>query len=520
MIELQTKIHDSYSVEFKEGFVVPEEDQSQSQFTINTWLFVPSSLDLTAETYPKHLFWRDLKSQVRMITPVFTLHEMTKAGALPVAYLSNAMNRMAADPSEENVEEYVYQIKMFCAILKSATREETHRICRIADGLARPGDREADGAALEGFTGSSTAFALDLGQILAVFHSLRQIVAAPAGGASDRSASGSQSTGNAVPGVSDRMREVYAYGDEFTGHIVSLYAYRIIERMEALAPKSDACHLLKQLVNDISAHGREMGFACPDSTRSRHNDMLIYRHGVLKKFIESELFVSLKKKKDGIAAEQTLYALAAGIAMIFATIVSFSVQRKFGSLSIPLFFALIFSYMIKDRIKELSRYWFVHRLGKKYYDNKSTVSVKGVPVGTIKEGVDFIDYAKVPGEVLKLRSLQSPMAVGNDVLDEKVILYRKLVTIDAQALHKSGTYDVKGINDICRLHLARFTQKMDNPDQTLMCLDENCSLKQVWGKKIYYLNIVLQMCSGDKTEYRRYRLNLTRDGIRNIEEIS
>ncbi len=500
MIDLQTKIHDSYSVEFKEGFVVPDDDQGQSQFTINTWLFVPSSLDLTAETYPKHLFWRDLKSQVRMITPVFTLHEMTKAGAQPVAYLSNAMNRMAADPSEENVEEYVYQIKMFCAILKSATREETHRLCRIADGLARLGDREGDIAALEIFTGPSTAFALDLGQIMTVFHSLRQIVAAP--------------------GVSDRMREVYAYGDEFAGHIVSLYTYRIIERMESLAPKSDACHLLKQLVNDISAHGREMGFACPDSTRSRHNDMLIYRHGILKKFIESELFVSLKKKKDGIAAEQTLYALAAGIAMIFATIVSFSVQRKFGSLSIPLFFALIFSYMIKDRIKELSRYWFVHKLGKKYYDNKSTVSVKGVQMGTIKEGVDFIDYSKVPEEVIKLRSVQSPMAVGSDVLDEKVILYRKLVTIDSPALHKSGIYDVKGINDICRLHLARFTQKMDNPDQTLMCLDENSSLKQVVGKKIYYMNIVLQMCSGDKTEYRRYRLNLTRDGIRNIEEIA
>ena len=500
MIDLQTKIHDNYSVEFKEGFVVPEDDQRQSQFTINTWLFVPSSLDITAETYPKHLFWRDLKSHVRMITPVFTLHEMTKVDSQPVAYLSEAMKRMAAEPSGENVEEYVYQIKMFCAILKSATREETHRICRIADTLATLGEQEADNAALELFTGSSTAFALDLERVLTLFHSLRQIIE--------------------VPGVSDKMREVYAYGDEFTGHIVTLYAYRIIQRMESLAPKSDACHLMKQLVNDISSHGREMGFAFPDSTRSRHNDTLIYRHGVLKKFIESELFVSLKKKKDGIAAEQTLYALAAGIAMIFATIVSFSVQRRFGSLSIPLFFALIFSYMIKDRIKELSRYWFVHRLGKKYYDNKSAVWVKGVQVGTIKEGVDFIDYDKVPGEVLKLRSLQLPMAVGNDVLDEKVILYRKLVTIDAQALHKSGTYDVKGINNICRLHIARFTQKMDNPDQTLMCLDEDNCLKQVAGKKIYYLNIVLQMCSGDKTEYRRYRLNLTRDGILNIEELS
>lgn len=516
MIDLQTKIHDSYSVEFKEGFVVPEEDlkaaearaagkkprkqfrkpkkKDLSQFVINTWLFVPSGLDLNAETYPKHLFWRDLKSQVRMITPVFTLHDMTRPESQPVANLTEAMNRLAADTCEKNVQEYAYQIKMFCAIVKSATREETHRLCRIADSIGREDENPDD------FRKLSTSFALNLGRILTLFHSMHRIVEAP--------------------GITEKMCEVYAYGDEFLGHVVSLYTYRIIERMESLDPKSDACHLLKQLIDDIHAHGREMGFAYPDSSRRRHNDMLVYRHGILKKFVESELLVSLKKKKDGIAAEQTLYALAAGIAMIFATIVSFSVQRRFGSLSIPLFFALIFSYMIKDRIKELSRYWFVHKLGRKYYDNKSTVSMKGAQVGEIKEGVDFIDYSKVPQEVLELRSRNSLMNVGNDVLDEKVILYRKLVTIDSLQLCQSSTYDVKGINNICRLNLTRFTQKMDNPDQTLMCLDENDALTQVTGRKNYYLNIVLQICSGDYTQYRRYRLELTRDGISSIEEIA
>jgi hypothetical protein len=37
----------------------------------------------------------------------------------------------------------------------------------------------------------------------------------------------------------------------------------------------------------------------------------------------------------------------------------------------PFFVALVVSYMLKDRIKELGRYYFAHKLGKNYYDHKT-----------------------------------------------------------------------------------------------------------------------------------------------------
>ena len=52
----------------------------------------------------------------------------------------------------------------------------------------------------------------------------------------------------------------------------------------------------------------------------------------------------------------------------------------------PLFIVLVVSYMLKDRIKDLLRYYFAHKLGNKYYDKKAVVTIGKNRVGEIKEG--------------------------------------------------------------------------------------------------------------------------------------
>ena len=81
--------------------------------------------------------------------------------------------------------------------------------------------------------------------------------------------------------------------------------------------------------------------------------------------------------------------------MVFATVVAFAFQRRFGNFSGPLFVALVVSYMLKARIKELARYYFAHRLGRKYLDNTADINIKEQPIGWLKEGMDFISDGKV-----------------------------------------------------------------------------------------------------------------------------
>ena len=106
------------------------------------------------------------------------------------------------------------------------------------------------------------------------------------------------------------------------------------------------------------------------------NSNLVYRWGVLKKYIESDLFLSIDKRKSGVITEQVYYSLAAGLSMIFATFISFFFQKKYGNFTTPFFFALVISYMLKDRIKEIVRYLFANNRKIRYFDNKTTLSIK------------------------------------------------------------------------------------------------------------------------------------------------
>lgn len=205
--------------------------------------------------------------------------------------------------------------------------------------------------------------------------------------------------------------------------------------------------------------------------------------------------------------------------MIFATAIAFSFQQKFGNFTVPLFAALVVSYMLKDRIKELMRYYFAHRLGPKYFDNKINISVKDRTIGWSKEGVDFISDNKVPQDVMKLRSRSPLLEAENRINDEKILLYRKRVRINRDKLEKGSKYIISGINDIMRIYINSFTQKMDNPSIPLFTLDNSNSVNIIKGNKVYFINIVMQFQYEDQIDYKRFRISCNRSGIFKIEEL-
>ena len=235
--------------------------------------------------------------------------------------------------------------------------------------------------------------------------------------------------------------------------------------------------------------------------------------------MESDLYIRLQKKKDGVAIEQLYYSIAAGVAMIFATAVAWHTQVRFGNITWPLFVVLVVSYMLKDRIKDLLRYYFAHKLGNKYYDKKATITIGKNRVGEIKEGFDFISDTKTPAEVLKMREQASSVEDESRIFEEKVLLYRKHVTIDDVALAANDDYPMRGINEIMRLHLNRFTHKMDNPEVPIDSIDDKGNILQLKVQKLYYVNIVFQLQHDTETEYHHFRISMTRNGVIDIEKV-
>lgn len=134
------------------------------------------------------------------------------------------------------------------------------------------------------------------------------------------------------------------------------------------------------------------------------NEILIFRQGVLKKYIGSVLFLDTQRESEGKFLEQILVGGAAGLAMVFATLVAFYAQKEFGNFTLPLFALLVASYIFKDRIKELSRIYFVNKLNKYRFDHKTDIfGDEGKRVGTCKEAINFVPEYKLPRKIRTFR---------------------------------------------------------------------------------------------------------------------
>ena len=317
------------------------------------------------------------------------------------------------------------------------------------------------------------------------------------------------------------MRNYFRMGDEFMSNIVEVRALRVIRKIDSSrhsACLADERQRLAMLVTEETEYRKSKGYGIIGED-PEYNRQIVYHNGMLKKFVESDLYIGLEKKKDGVAVEQLYYSIAAGVAMIFATGVAWITQVRFGNITWPLFIALVISYMMKDRIKELMRFYFAHKLGNKYYDKKAKISIGKKNVGFIKEGVDFISFEKTPQQVKQMRNDAATIDDASRIFEEKILLYRKRLQIDSAVLSDICEYPIKGINEIMRLHLTRFSQKMDNPEVPVDHLSQDGSISTVKVQKIYYINVIFQLRHGTEAEYRHFRIQMTRSGILKVEEV-
>lgn len=486
MINIQAKIHDRFTIEFKVGFNADRE-QTVNKFSMSTWLFIPYSLDINASTYTKDRFYRDLRTNTRLITPVFLLGEIAKGRAEPLELLKNSIRRLADNPDKRNTGDYEYNIKMFAAIFKSSVRNQIFYI------LKPPAEVDRLDLCRELVT--------DISDILTSYRSLYRMIS--------------------IPTLSRECFDYFLFGDEFMSNIVHKQLFRLVNHLkeEHNSIYAEAHEGILDLLEQEISYRKSRGYPVIDKKSPDGNRDLVYRSGALKKYIESELFLNTAKKKDGVFVEQIYYSVAAGISMIFATAIAFSFQQKYGNFTMPLFVALVVGYMLKDRIKELSRYYFAHKLKEKYFDNKTTISINEHPVGWSKEGVDFINDHMVPREVLRIRSRTPLLEADNRYTEEKIILFRKILELDREQLDLNSEYYISGINDILRFNLSSYLQKMDDPEVPLYILSKENGYQQITGSKVYYLNFVMQFRYNQYESFKRYRIVFNRNGIIEIEEL-
>lgn len=481
MIDIQTKIHDKFSVEFKIGFS-GREGVKEDHFDVNSWIFIPNGLDINKQTYSKERFYADMKSNVRLLTPAFTLKQMLEGEEAPLHHVKNALEAVTAEATEERLNEFEFQLKLFASIFKSSIRNESAHL------MAHPDEPDIRDRCL--------SYVDDVSRVLQAFRGLRD------------------SIGQEHEALVTKMN----YADEFISHqadIRTMKVLKAVNRSDAQQMK-EAFKVLADMIVEEKDYKTSRGYSHAVIGDKDNNRRLLYRHSLLKKYIESALFLKVNTTQDGQAVKQISFSLAAGLAMMVYLLVTMPFQKYLGNYPSLIFFILVLFYILKDRIKELTRWLFAYQLKDKYYDNKTVVSIKNKAIGWLKEGMDFITDDKVPDEVLKLRN-RNKLEAENKLLEEKIILYRKRVEIDNVVLRNQFDYEFKGINDIIRYHINYLTKKMDNPESEITCLDENRQLRSVTAERVYTLHFVLQFKWEDQVEYKAFHVVVNRNGILNIK---
>mgnify|MGYP001828317071 CR=1 FL=1 len=486
-IDESIRIRDRHQFEIKLHYPISQKKKIASH-DLECFIFVPRSLGLNRTNYSKARFYDDLQTHIRFKTPAVPLESIASHHDSPLRKLALSADSMTQNDTEANINAFEYRLKLFCCILQSALKKSTVLIHETED----PDKHER---LLKGYLDAT-------GAIIDDYRALRKKIA------------GSKK--------SDRAIRVYAFGDEYISLLVERHSYELLRQLDIAknrtAPSQHRGVL--ELIRQEVGYRKSQGYPSIPTHRN-DNEQLIFRRNVLKKYMHKVLFLNTRTKDEGTVIEHGLLGIAAGISMLFATMVLFLSQSFYGPLTMQVFLALVIGYMFKDRIKEILRVYFSRKVSSMFYDHRTRIYASPErPIGYCRESFDFVDEVKVPGRIMRIRNRDHMTEIENDWVSENILRYRKRIKLSSRAI--SSAYldiDTNGIKDIMRFNVAEMTRRMGNPRKELFVLEKN-GYRRVKAERVYHLNMILCCGDGEHVRYKHFRIVLNRRKIKRIETLS
>lgn len=465
-------------------------DQENTEYVVETFIFLPTNLPLNSKTYDKEKFYRDNTAYIRFKTPAFMLPEIIYGEDSPLEKTRAGIIRLIETPDDtEAVENYNYRLRMFCSILKSALRDEVERIENIHDPQLR--NEEA------------TMMVDSLARLQEEFSRLHDI-----------------------PGfntLDSEKKAMFGFSDEYTGILSEYHLFKLLEVLDRDREPPVQTELRSKIVEEIKAsNAYRFSAGYPTIVRENStNETFIYRMRMLKKIMGSILYIRTQNIDDGKWAEKFAINIAAGLAMAIATGVLLVAQTFHrNGLAWWVVFTAVVAYIIRERMKESSRSFFVEWIRSHYYDYKTILRDDlDRKIGESKSFMSFLRQSKVPRKILAARDKDLITTLLADGHDEEVIYAKKRITIrNASCRTIWSDFKVDGINDIVRYNMSRFMEKMNQPERKLFILDGD-DWKTVEGTGVYHFNMILRYGMGEASEIHKFRLIMNRNGIQRIIEV-
>ncbi len=483
MIRSRIKIHDKFSVVIDVTYDKLF-DRKKSKYTTITYLFISDSLNINKETYPDTKFYNDVRLFVKYDTPNYSLDDINKGHKSLMKNLTDNTDNFIKRTSKKNRSLYKDQVKMFAATFSGLLREENEKLIR----QRKPGTDQINELREK---------------IISILNDFRSIVEKVKKTSLDK-----------------KDKSVMMYADEHMSNVVEFQMMKLYNYLKRKNAAPEELDKIVTLINSEQKYKKQKAYSSPKD-KNVNPDELLYRRNQLKKYIEDVFYLNRDVRVDGAVVQQTLLALAAGLAMVFSTGIAFYYQQVYGNFTIPFFIALVISYMLKDRIKWLMGWLLVSKSNSFYYDYKIRInnSLKK-KIGVIKENFVFVPIKKLGKKVKTHRMKDRIIAADEYDLREKIIQYKKKIVIYPKRFGDDlPDKNILGLTDITRFNFHRFIQYMDDPKEDFILVKKGEIYNKV-ANKIYHINLIQKHYTEEGIEFSRYRIIINRNGIKRIEKVA
>ena len=452
------KQHGKKQIEVKQKIRITDKTK-KLKYRVDTFFIFPGALQITENNFKKEEFKHNLKCYL-------SLSEQSPS----LSGLRNELSELRLSPGQEEESDDFY--RRFCLKYKTALQESSRSLM------------ENQELSVE----ETEAFLQTVNKLLEEFRKIKS----------------SQENSDHLVQLLDKLDEYLT--------VVTAFCLRDLSEVCIGEPRNKILSFWQEVEKS-----RASRFPVESIEGESKESAFLMRWSFLKKFVQSSLFLDIRYKQGAPLLTHSIYGSAAALSMLFATVVAFFYQDRYGSLSQNLFFALVIAYIFKDRFKEIVRDWLSNVIFRRWIpDRRLFIFLGKKKVGCAKENFDFVSLNELP--ISNKDILQEDARLLSDCFRQSkltpyacdsIFRYSREITLSA-----SEFPDEACLIDIIRFNISEFLHNLGATSEGLPFFCDNG--KSPKGEKLYNIYLFRSFCVGEKSDSEVIRVTVNAKAVRRI----
>ena len=494
--------HDLNNFECKVDYHI-EPDLRENRYEMSIFFFIPNSLNVNKQTYSEKEFFGDMTTYLRFKTP-----QMALAGLLhednvlsPFFLIDQNLEKIRNGYTEEKlVNKIKYELRVLGSIVKVTLRDQFEYY--FQEGMKEDQQEEV--------FSQLKAYLKEIELLQQKMVNLKDDIAHVQ--------------------IPHTIRESLSFVDDYIGRQIeerltkSISLFRNMKTFKKICFEDISTRIKTELERRTKINSR---FSLQKDSSAQKRADFSYWERILKKYVQSVLYLDIRAKDQTSGALDVLFSFAAGAAMFVSILLGFFVVDQLQDNVYAYITALTVAYMLKDRLKELIRNASLKIVQKYFPDKRYGIYdiQQGVKIGTGKESVRFISWKDIPPEIINIRESSNRTSIEREGKPENVIRYVKNVRLFPEKIKE---YHARhgDLNAIMRFNVQHLLKYTDDPIQMEELWDPASKiLSSIPCEKYYHLNLIFRVQTPasqslqNKTYYKRIRVILNQQGIQKVEEL-